>query len=162
MWMRAQCQDWWDRILASNFTDNDRRKNFRVTRHNFCHLVAAMATPFMTSSDNYIRSPVALDKRVATALYKLAICREYHIVANQFGVHISTVRFFYVFPLGDNAFGMRLCKAAINRKSEQENVICLTYLERLTVAYPITALKKAYRDCSKCSGSLLPQVFSML
>ncbi|XP_037283246.2 uncharacterized protein LOC119176184 isoform X2 [Rhipicephalus microplus] len=97
VWMRERCQDWWDRIVATNFNDNDWRENFRMSRHNFCHLVAAVA-PFMSPCENYVRIPVPLDKRVAMALYKLASCGEYGIVANRFGVHKSTVKkFFYMF-----------------------------------------------------------------
>ncbi|KAG0444343.1 hypothetical protein HPB47_013904, partial [Ixodes persulcatus] len=39
-----------------------------------------------------VRPPVEVDKRVAIALYKLASCCEYRVVANQFGVHKSTVK----------------------------------------------------------------------
>lgn len=96
-WMRQRRQDWWDRIVATNFNDNDWRENFRMSRHNFCLLVAAVA-PFVSPCENYVRAPVPLGKRVATALYKLASCGEYRIVANQFGVHKSTVKkFFYMF-----------------------------------------------------------------
>lgn len=83
--------------MASNFNDDDWRENFRMSRQNFCHLVAAVAQ-YMSPSDNCVRAPVPLDKRVAIALYKLASCGEYRIVANQFGVHKTIVKkFFYMF-----------------------------------------------------------------
>lgn len=87
-----------------------------MSRHNFCHLVAAVA-PFMSPCENYVRTPVPLDKRVAMALYKLASCGEYRIVANQFGVHKSTVKkfFLYVLPISDNAPGKGICEVAVSK-----------------------------------------------
>lgn len=39
-----------------------------------------------------VRSPVPLGMRFAVVLYKLASCAEYRVIANQFGVHKSTVK----------------------------------------------------------------------
>ncbi|KAK0146637.1 Protein ALP1-like [Merluccius polli] len=51
--------------------------------------------------DVTVRAPVPLEMRVAIVLYKLASCAEYRVVANQFGVHKSTVKkFVYMFCKG--------------------------------------------------------------
>ncbi len=52
----------------------------------------------MSSEDLQVRAPVPFQMRVAIALYRLASCGEYWLVANQFGVHKSTVKkFAYMF-----------------------------------------------------------------
>ncbi|KAH7932414.1 hypothetical protein HPB51_029301 [Rhipicephalus microplus] len=154
VWMREQCQDWWDRIVATNFNDNDWRENFRMSRHNFCHLVAAVA-PFMSPCENYVRTPVPLDKRVAIALYKLASCGEYRIVANQFGVHKSTVKkFFYMFcQSATTHLAKEYVKlpSANEAKKIAERFEAKCHLPQIFGAIdgthiPITAPKTGYRD----------------
>lgn len=112
-----------------------------MSRHNFCHLVAAVA-PFMSPCENYVRTPVPLDKRVAMALYKVASCGEYRIVANQFGMHKSTVKkFFYMFC---QSVTTHLAKEYVKLPSANEakkkllnglrqSATYLKFLERLTV-----------------------------
>ena len=48
-----------------------------------------------------IHAPVPLEMQVAIVLYKLPSCAKYRVVANQFGVHKSTVmKFVYKFCKG--------------------------------------------------------------
>ncbi|KAL7404818.1 hypothetical protein ABVT39_019385 [Epinephelus coioides] len=57
--------------------------------------------PFMKPEEAVVRTPVPLPMRVAIVLYKLGRCGEYCLVANQFGVHKSTVKkFVYMFCCG--------------------------------------------------------------
>lgn len=42
-------------------------------------------------SENVVRQPLSVEKKVAIALYKLASCAEYRVVASLFGVHKSSV-----------------------------------------------------------------------
>ncbi|KAH7942014.1 hypothetical protein HPB49_019728 [Dermacentor silvarum] len=46
VWMKTRYADWWDRIVAKEFTDADWKENFRTSRASFNHLVALMA-PFV-------------------------------------------------------------------------------------------------------------------
>ncbi|TNN79270.1 hypothetical protein EYF80_010515 [Liparis tanakae] len=46
----------------------------------------------MKPAEVTVRAPIPLEMRVAIVLYKLASCAEYRVVANQFGVHRSTVK----------------------------------------------------------------------
>ena len=58
-----------------------------------------------------VRQPVALQKRVAIALYKLASGGEYRVIANQFGVHKCAVKkMVYLF-----------CKGMVSDVSEGSN-----------------------------------------
>lgn len=59
-----------------------------------CDLVRVEMSP----QEFTVRAPVPLEMRVAIALYKLGSCAEYRVIANQFGVHKSTVKkFVYLF-----------------------------------------------------------------
>ncbi len=46
----------------------------------------------MSPEDEAVRNPIPLIMRVNVVLYKLGSCAEYHIVANPFDVHKSTVK----------------------------------------------------------------------
>ncbi len=53
-----------------------------------CGLIEGFRSP----EEETIRNPIPLNMRVAVVLYKLGSCAEYRVVANQFGVHKSTVK----------------------------------------------------------------------
>lgn len=62
-----------------------------MSRGSFNELVALMA-PFMSPKEHCVRQPILLEKRVAIALCKMASYCEYRVVANQFGIHKSSVK----------------------------------------------------------------------
>ncbi|XP_054589578.2 uncharacterized protein [Nothobranchius furzeri] len=91
LWMKVRSQDWWERVVMMEFTDTDWRENFRMSRQSFAKLCGMMER-VMEPSAVTIRTPVPTGMRVAMVLYKLASCAEYRLIANQFGVHKSTVK----------------------------------------------------------------------
>lgn len=125
-----------------------------MSRANFCELVAALA-PFMSPECNYVREPVPVDKRIAIALYKLASCCEYRVVANQFGIHKSTVqKFLYLFC---STVKRHLSNKFIYLPSTEEaTLIGRRFSEKCHIPQicgaidgthiPITAPRKGYRD----------------
>ncbi|XP_075542476.1 uncharacterized protein LOC142576301 [Dermacentor variabilis] len=48
VWMKTRPNDWWDRIVAAEFTDEDWRDNFKMSRASFSELVLLLE-PFMSS-----------------------------------------------------------------------------------------------------------------
>ncbi|KAM9344403.1 uncharacterized protein KZ484_016733 [Pholidichthys leucotaenia] len=99
-WMRVRNKDWWERIVLKQFSDDEWREHFRMTRRSFDKLCGLMEG-IMSPQDVTVRAPVPLQMRIAIVLYKLASCAEYRVVANQFGVHKSTVKkFVYCFCKG--------------------------------------------------------------
>lgn len=99
-WMRVRSKDWWERVVLTEFTDEEWRQSFRMSRGSFeklCGLMEQVLSP----QDVTVRAPIPLHMRAAIALYKLASCAEYRAVADQFGVHKSTVKkFVYSFCKG--------------------------------------------------------------
>ena len=98
--MKVRSKDWWERIVLTEFTDADWKQDFRMTRRSFVKLCALMES-YMAPDDATVRAPIPLMMRVAIVLYKLGSCGEYRLVANQFGIHKSTVKkFLYMFCKG--------------------------------------------------------------
>nr|XP_054597199.1 uncharacterized protein LOC129163470 [Nothobranchius furzeri] len=89
--MKVRSQDWWERVVMMEFTDTDWRENFCMSRQSFAKLCGMMER-VMEPSVVTIRTPVPTEMRVAMVLYKLASCAECRLIANQFGVHKSTVK----------------------------------------------------------------------
>ncbi|XP_060786282.1 putative nuclease HARBI1 [Neoarius graeffei] len=99
-WMRVRSKDWWERVVLKEFTDSEWKENFRMSRSSFNRLCTLMQD-VMRPNDLTVRAPIPLQMRVAIVLYKLASCAEYRLIANQFGVHKSTVKkFVYAFCKG--------------------------------------------------------------
>ncbi|KAM4541681.1 uncharacterized protein PAE49_018607 [Odontesthes bonariensis] len=100
VWMEIRSKDWWERVVLTEFDDEDWKKNFRMTRRSFnklCGIMEGVMKPERVT----VRAPIPLEMRVAIVLYKLASCAEYRVVAKQFGVHKSTaIKMVYQFCTG--------------------------------------------------------------
>ena len=66
------------------------KENFRMTKESFLDIVA-ICRPFMAPKDNFVRTPVSTEKRVAIVLSWLATGNSYASTGEIFGVHNSTV-----------------------------------------------------------------------
>ena len=91
VWMKSRNRVFWERDVLTLFDDEDWKANFRMTRKSFNKLCGIMEG-VMKPEKVTVRAPIPLEMRVAIVLYKLASCAEYRVVANQFGVHRSTVK----------------------------------------------------------------------
>lgn len=100
IWMKVRSRDWWNRIVLQEFTDEDWKSNFRVSRRSFVKL-CGLTESFMSPNAVTVREAIPLQMRVAIVLYRLGSSGEYRMVANQFGVHKCTVKkFVYMFCNG--------------------------------------------------------------
>lgn len=100
VWMKVRSKDWWQRVVLLEFSDLEWKLNFRMSRRSFTRL-CELVEGFMAPEEETVRNPIPLIMRVAIVLYKLGSCAEYRVVANQFGVHKSTVKkFVYMFCNG--------------------------------------------------------------
>ena len=80
---------WFDDVLM-NAEDDRWIDHFRLPRREIEN-ISQMLSEDLAPSEAYIRQPVPLFKRVCIAIYKLASCAEYRVVAEQFGVSKQTV-----------------------------------------------------------------------
>lgn len=75
---------WWDITVQEDFLDEDWLENFRVRKSTF-HMICLHLQPYLRSSPNPIRNPMSVEKNVCYCFIILGSCREYRVVANQFG-----------------------------------------------------------------------------
>ncbi|KAL2094402.1 hypothetical protein ACEWY4_009121 [Coilia grayii] len=91
VWMKIRDRSFRDQVVLQEYTDEDCRCNFLMSRRTFdkfCGLMSEVMKP----EDVTVRAPILLPMRVPIVLYKLASCAEYRVVANQFGESKSTVK----------------------------------------------------------------------
>ncbi|CAM5130584.1 unnamed protein product, partial [Natator depressus] len=82
--------DWWDRIVLQVWDDSQWLRNFRMRKGTFMEL-CDLLSPALKRMNTKMRAALTVEKRVATALWKLATPDSYRSVGNQFGVGKSTV-----------------------------------------------------------------------
>lgn len=96
-WMKVRSADWWSRIVQKNFLEEDWLENFRISRPTFEYICNRLRK-YLAPAETQVREPTSVEKQVAVALYKLASCAEYRIIANQFGISKSSVhKYLYAF-----------------------------------------------------------------
>ncbi|XP_062386837.1 uncharacterized protein LOC134075340 [Sardina pilchardus] len=98
--MKVRNKEWWEKVVLLEFADDEWLQNFRMKRQSFMKL-CELTEDFMAPEEVTVRAPIPLTMRVAVVLYKLGSCAEYRVIANQFGMHKSTVKkFVYMFCEG--------------------------------------------------------------
>uniref|UniRef100_A0A3B3C1P4 Uncharacterized protein n=1 Tax=Oryzias melastigma TaxID=30732 RepID=A0A3B3C1P4_ORYME len=86
---RRRVKHFWE-IVVEEFTEELWIQHFCMTRSTFDELCDAVG-PLVAPTVRCPRQPVAVKKRIAIAIYKLATCAEYRVVAETFGVSKTTV-----------------------------------------------------------------------
>lgn len=89
-WQRHRSSVWWETDVLDHFTDRQWVTYFRMTRETFENLCEAVG-PSLRPNPTSRRPAVPTNKRIAIALYKLASCCEYRVVAGKYGVSVTTV-----------------------------------------------------------------------
>ncbi|KAK7148191.1 hypothetical protein R3I93_012495 [Phoxinus phoxinus] len=77
-------------VVVRDFTEDLWIQNFRMKRSTFLELCNAIG-PLVSPAASCPREPVSTNKRIAIAVYKLATCAEYRVVAETFGISKTTV-----------------------------------------------------------------------
>ncbi len=77
-------------VIVRDFTEDLWIQNFRINASTFFELCSAIG-PLVAPAASCPREPVSTNKRIAIAVYKLATCAEYRVVAETFGVSKTTV-----------------------------------------------------------------------
>ncbi|KAG6927530.1 hypothetical protein G0U57_009716, partial [Chelydra serpentina] len=84
-WARETSTDWWDRIVLQVWDESQLLRNFRMCKGTFLEL-CDLLSPVLKHQNTRMRAALTVEKRVAIALWKLAMPDSYRSVANQFGV----------------------------------------------------------------------------
>ncbi|XP_063072582.1 uncharacterized protein LOC134463311 [Engraulis encrasicolus] len=88
-WQHQRCCLWWEKDVPI-YTDRQFMTDFRVSKNLFRE-ICVLVEPRMRPDPASRRAAVSLEKRVGIALFKLASCCEYRVVAGKFGVSVTTV-----------------------------------------------------------------------
>ncbi|CAM4576497.1 unnamed protein product [Caretta caretta] len=89
-WARETSTDWWDRIVLQVWDNSQWLRNFLMHKGTFMEL-CDLLSPALRRKNTKMRAALTVEKRVAIALWKLAMPDSYRSVGNQFGVGKSTV-----------------------------------------------------------------------
>ena len=89
IWVQERSNVWWDRIVNQCFDDCHWLENFRMSKETFTYLCQQLKT--IEKKDSVMRKAIALEQRVAIALWRLATNGDYRTIAHLFGVSRSSV-----------------------------------------------------------------------
>ncbi|XP_077187070.1 uncharacterized protein LOC143834278 isoform X2 [Paroedura picta] len=89
VWTEKRNTGWWENFVVSAWSDEEWLANFRMTRNTFEELVSMLRGRLERQTTN-MRSPIPVEKRVATTVWYLANTAPYRVISQQFGIGIST------------------------------------------------------------------------
>lgn len=116
LWMYPRPNSWYETTLP-HLPDSGFRDNFRMNRPTFHYIVGVCEN--MRRQDTSMRKAIALEKRVAIGLYRLATSAEERTVANLFGVSPASV----------NMIFREFCAVIVNNLEAQ--LVCFPKLHEL-------------------------------
>ena len=85
---KARSEAWWVDV-ACHWSDREWKNNFRLSRATFVKLCSKLR-PFISRRNSRFRRAVAVRKRVAVCLWRLAGNVEYRTISHLFGIGQST------------------------------------------------------------------------
>ncbi|XP_071576487.1 uncharacterized protein [Temnothorax nylanderi] len=91
-WMKARSSDFWERIVLTEYLDEDWLETFRMEKSVFDYICDKLhnrlqpAIPFLVA-----RVPISVQKAIAVTIFYLASCCEYRVVGHLFGIHKTSV-----------------------------------------------------------------------
>ncbi|XP_037944501.1 protein ALP1-like [Teleopsis dalmanni] len=86
---RKRSSEWWDVEVLQFYDDEQWIADFRMNRQIFFRLVDLLKDK-MAPTENTFFEGLSVQKKIAIAVYKLASCAEYCVIAKGFGVSKST------------------------------------------------------------------------
>ena len=89
VWVRPRIQGQWHQMMT-NFSDEEFRQNFRMSRETFEYVAAALRPALERRRTNF-RVPIDHKRRLAIVIWWLATPAEYRTISTLFGVGISTL-----------------------------------------------------------------------
>lgn len=87
--MKPRSEAWWLEVVSRQFSEQEWKVNFRVSRATFMRLCNELR-PYISRRDTSFRRAVPTSKRVAVCLWRLAGNSEYRTISHLFGIGRST------------------------------------------------------------------------
>ncbi|KAJ8442829.1 hypothetical protein Cgig2_016295 [Carnegiea gigantea] len=95
LWVRDRSKAWWDKCNKPEFSEEEFRKWFRMGKSTF-ELICEELNSVVAKEDTALRAAIPVKQRVAVCIYKLATGEPLRLVANRFGLGVSTCHKFIV------------------------------------------------------------------
>ena len=86
----GRTSSWWDKLIKGEILEEDWKKNLRMTKDDFLHLVDQLRIDIQPDA-NAVRDSLPPEKQVAMTLYYLKDQGSYLVTCNAFGVGKSTL-----------------------------------------------------------------------
>ena len=90
LWSKIRSDHWWENIVKVSFSDSDWGENFRVSLGTF-HFLCTKLKARLKKKDTIMRKSIAVDERLAIALWFLARGCDFHTIGHLFGVQTYQV-----------------------------------------------------------------------
>ncbi|KYO36965.1 hypothetical protein Y1Q_0000845 [Alligator mississippiensis] len=90
VWAHKSSSDWWEQIVPMTWNSQQWLEMFRMKREMFYHIVL-MLEPHIMRQDTNVHQAIPPDKRIATAIIKLASPSSFCYIVNQSGMAACTV-----------------------------------------------------------------------
>ena len=88
----GRASTWWDNLINGQTLQEEWKKNLRMTKDDFIHLVDQLRMDIQ-SDENAVREALSPEKKVAMTLYYLKDQGSYLMTCNAFGVGKSTLSY---------------------------------------------------------------------
>ena len=88
MWVKHRSAAFFKDIVPG-WSDHDFKCNFRVSHATFRYLVSELQP--VLRKQHFLRSPIPVDQRIATTVWRLGTNVEYRTISHLFGIGLSTV-----------------------------------------------------------------------
>ncbi|KAL4319237.1 hypothetical protein GQ457_18G012760 [Hibiscus cannabinus] len=89
LWVKNRSKDWWDKCNHPDFSDEEFKRAFRMTKATF-DMICQELEPAVIKKNTMLRDAIPVRQRVAVCIWRLATGEPLRMVSKRFGLGIST------------------------------------------------------------------------
>ncbi|KAE8710430.1 Biotin/lipoyl attachment domain-containing protein isoform 1 [Hibiscus syriacus] len=89
LWVKSRSKDWWERCNHPDFSDEEFKRVFRMSKSTFDLICEELETAVM-KKNTMLREAIPVRQRVAVCIWRLATGEPLRMVSKRFGLGIST------------------------------------------------------------------------
>ncbi|KAE8698404.1 hypothetical protein F3Y22_tig00110597pilonHSYRG00122 [Hibiscus syriacus] len=89
LWVKDRSKDWWDKFNHPDFSDEEFKRAFRMSKATF-NMICEELEPAVMKKNTMLRDAIPVRQRVAVCIWRLATGEPLRMVSNRFGLGIST------------------------------------------------------------------------
>lgn len=88
-WTRYRSNHWWEHVVNEEFDEEEWMQNFRMSRATFTMLCDKLR-PYSSKKDTRLRKCIAMERRIALCIWRLATNSSYREIGHLFGVSTAS------------------------------------------------------------------------